>query len=179
MRFDKVLVIINVQLKPQILQQSLPRSATVIAKMLAQYADEDARHSGSGFYPAIDHLKTLDTVPLDIIESLEQLSWLVAKQARETIQARLRPIFSSVHFRSIQNLAFTLPRVRPHREGGLRSLAEHYSPDTVKVELELSMMRRESEVDDDRAEPYVRKMMYRWLESAFESIEITESRALP
>jgi len=40
------------------------------------------------------------------------------------------------------------------------------------------MMRRDSDENDDRAEPYARKMMFRWLENAFESIEVTNSIAM-
>ena len=40
------------------------------------------------------------------------------------------------------------------------------------------MMRRDSEAEDNRAEPYARKMIFRWLETEFESIEITSSRAV-
>jgi hypothetical protein len=177
-RFEKVLVIINVQLKQEMLQQHLPCSAEVIGKTLAQYADEYARESKAGYYPAIEFFKTRDDIDPDLISSAEQVSWVVAKLARQTIQSRLRPIFSSVQFRSVQTLAFSLPRVRPFKADSLERLARHYTPDTVKLQLELTMMRRDSEADDDRAEPYARKMMYRWLESEFETIEIAESKAL-
>jgi hypothetical protein len=75
-------------------------------------------------------------------------------------------------------LAFSLPKVRPNKTDAVEQLSKHYTPDTVKMELVLTMMRRDSEADDDRAEPYARKMMFRWLESAFELVTITSSRAL-
>ena len=40
MRFDKVLLILNVQLKPESLQQYLPCSANIIGQTLAGLADE-------------------------------------------------------------------------------------------------------------------------------------------
>ena len=178
MRFDKVLIIIDVQLKAETLQQYLPCSANIIGKTLADIADEYQRNNKTGYYPAIDFFKTLDTVDPDLITSAEQVSWLVSKLARETVQSKLRPIFSSVTFQSIQTLAFSLPKVRPNKADAVEQLSKHYTPDTVKMELVLTMMRRDSEVDDDRAEPYARKMMFRWLESAFEIVTITSSRAL-
>jgi hypothetical protein len=48
----------------------------------------------------------------------------------------------------------------------------------VKIELVLTMMRRDSEAEDGRAEPYARKMIFRWLESEFESIEVVNSKAI-
>ena len=178
MRFEKVLVIIEVQLKREMLQQNLPCSAAVIGQSLAEYADDYARANKTGYYPAIEFFKTRDDIDPELIASAEQVAWLVAKLARQTIQRRLRPIFSSVQFRSVQTLAFTMPRVRPFKPDSVEMLAKHYTPDTVKVELELSMMRRDRESDDGQAEPYARKMMFRWLESEFESVQIAESRAI-
>ena len=176
MRFDKVLIIIDVQLKAETLQQYLPCSANIIGKTLADIADEYQEENKTGYYPAMDFFKSLDTVDPDLIASAEQVSWLVSKLAREIIQSKLRPIFSSVQFQSIQNLAFSLPKVRPNKVDALDRLAQHYTPDTVKIELLLTMMRRDSEADDNRAEPYARKMMFRWLESEFELVTIASSR---
>jgi len=183
MRFDKVLVILNVQLKADELQQYLPCSADIIGQTLAQIAIEYERENKTSYYPAIDFFKTLandDTTPVapDLITSAEQVAWLVSKLARQTIQKRLRPIFSSVQFQSIQTLAFSMPKIRPNIADAVEQLAKHYTPDSVKIELVLTMMRRDSEAEDDRAEPYARKMMFRWLESEFESVEITGSKAL-
>jgi post-segregation antitoxin (ccd killing protein) len=178
MRFDKVLLILNVQLKPESLQQYLPCSANIIGQTLAAIADEYEKENRTGYYPAMDFFKTLETVDPDLIASAEQVSWLVSKLARETIQSKLRPIFSSVQFQSIQTLAFSLPKVRPNRADAIEQLAKHYTPDTVKIELLVTMMRRDSEAEDSRAEPYARKMVFRWLDAEFESVEVTNSKAL-
>ncbi len=178
MRFDKVLVILNVRLKAEALQQYLPCSANIIGQTLASIADEYEKENKTGYYPAIDFFKTRDNVDPDLIASAEQVAWLVSKLARETIQSKLRPIFSSVQFQSIQTLAFSLPKVRPNQADAIAQLAKHYTPDSVKIELILSMMRRDSEAEDDRAEPYARKMMFRWLEAEFETVEISNSKAL-
>jgi len=178
MRFEKVLITINVQLKAEALQQYLPCSASIIGKTLAQIADEYEKENQAGYYPAIDFFKTLENVDPDLIASAEQVAWLVSKLARETIQSKLRPIFSSVQFQSIQTQAFLLPKVRPNKPDAIEQLSRHYTPDSVKIELILTMMRRDSEAEDGRAEPYARKMIFRWLESEFESVEITSSKAL-
>ncbi len=178
MRFDKVLLILKVQLKPESLQQYLPCSANIIGQSLAAIADEYEKQNKTGYYPAMDFFKTLETVDPDLIASAEQVSWLVSKLARETIQSKLRPIFSSVQFQSIQTLAFSLPKVRPNKADAIEQLAKHYTPDTVKIELLVTMMRRDSEAEDSRAEPYARKMVFRWLDAEFESVEVTNSKAL-
>ncbi len=178
MRFDKILVIINVQLKEKDLQRYLPCSANVIGKTLADIADQYADENRTGYYPAIDFFKTRDDVDPDLITSAEQVAWLVSKLAREAVQSKLRPIFSSVQIQSIQTLAFSLPKIRPNQSDAIAQLAKHYTPDTVKIELILTMMRRDSEAEDGRAEPYARKMMFRWLTSEFETLELVNSKAL-
>ena len=178
MRFDKVLMTIDVQLKAEDLQQYLPCSANIIGQTLAKIADEYVKENKTGYYPAIEFFKTLSNVDTNLITSAEQVAWLVSKLARETIQSKLRPIFSSVQFQSIQTLAFALPRIRPNQPDAIELLAKYYTPDSVKIELVLTMMRRDSESEDDRAEPYARKMMFRWLESEFENIKVTNSKAL-
>jgi hypothetical protein len=178
MRFDKVLLTINVCLKDEDLLRYLPRSADIIGQTLATIADEYIRQHKTGYYPAIEFFKTLDGVDPALIAAAEQVAWLVSKLARETIQSKLRPIFSSVNFQSIQTLAFTLPRVRPNQSDAIERLARHYTPDTVKIELLVTMMRRDSEADDNRAEPYARKMIFRWLSSEFASVEVTSSKAM-
>ena len=178
MRFDKVLVSVEVKLKAEALKQYLPCSADVIGQTLAAIADEYEKENKTGYYPAIEFFKTLDNVDPDLIASAEQVAWLVSKLARETIQSKLRPIFSSVHFQSIQTMAFSLPKIRPNQADAIERLAEHYTPDAVKIELVLTMMRRDSEAEDGRAEPYARKMMFRWLEAEFETIGVTNSKTL-
>jgi len=178
MRFDKVLIIVDMQLKAEGLQQYLPCSAGIIGQTLAEIASEYEKENKTGYYPAIEFFKKQDNVDPDLIASAEQIAWLVSKLARETIQSKLRPIFSSVQFQSIQTLAFSLPKVRPNKKDAFEQLANHYTPDSVKVELILTMMRRDSEAEDDRAEPYARKMMFRWLEPEFETIVVTNSKAL-
>ena len=126
MRFDKILVIVDVQLKAEDLQQYLPCSANIIGQTLAGIAEEYVRQYKTGYYPAIDFFKTLDGVDPDLITSAEQVAWLVSKLARETIQSKLRPIFSSVQFQSIQTLAFSLPKARPNKKDVLKQLTRHF-----------------------------------------------------
>lgn len=79
MRFDKVLVTIDVQLKAEALHQYLPRSVDVIGSTLAAIAIDHVNQYKTGYFPAIDFFKTLDTVDPDLLASAEQVSWLVSK----------------------------------------------------------------------------------------------------
>ncbi len=178
MRFDKVLVGLEVQLHEDLLSRHLPGSANIIGQTLAQMADQYVRQNKTGYYPAIDFFKTLPSMDKGVFESANQLAWLASKLVRETIQKKLRPLFASVHFQSVQTLAFALPRVRPNQADCIEQLAKHYTPDTVKVELVLTLMRRDSAIKDDRVESYTRKMLFRWLRPSFATVVITNSKIL-
>ncbi len=58
MRFEKILVIVDVQLKAEDLQQYLPCSANIIGQTLAEIAGEYEKDNKTGYYPAIDFFKT-------------------------------------------------------------------------------------------------------------------------
>jgi len=177
-RFDKVLIGLEVQLAEKSFNNYLPSSVTVIGKALADVALTFAKENKTGYFPAIDFFKTQQNVDKGLIESAEQVAWLSSKLAREKIQQQLQAIFSSIHFQSVQTVAFSMPRIRQNQTDAVEQLIAHYTPDTVKIELVVTMMRRDSDDDDARAEPYARKMMFRWLESVFESVKVTNSKAL-
>lgn len=176
MHFDKVLITLDVRLKTTDLLQYLPCSVDIIGRALAEIAIQYETENKTAYYPAIEFFKTHNNSDPQLIESAEQVSWLVAKLVRETIQKKLQPIFSSVQFLSIQTLAFNMPKVRPNQADASEELISHYTPDTLKVELALTMMRHDSDHGDDWAEPYARKMIFRWLKAEFESITITASK---
>jgi len=178
MRFDKVLIGLEVQLSEKSFNRYLPSSVSVIGKALADVALAFEKENKTGYFPAIDFLKTQEAVDKGLIESAEQVAWLSSKLARENIQKQLQAIFSSVHFQTVQTVAFSMPKARPNQSDVMAQLLAHYTPDTLKIELVLTMMRRDSDKDDGRAEPYARKMMFRWLESVFETVKVTNSKTL-
>ena len=87
----------------------------------------------------------------------------------------MRPIFSTVKFQSVQTEAFALPPVRPNRASSLERLAEHCTVDTVKLELQVSMLRKNDDKRGEAAEGYARTMIFRWLKDLFADVEITSS----
>ncbi len=178
MRFDKVHITLQVQLHEAGMQRYLPCTPSVIGQAIAEAAERYARDNRTGYYPALDFLKEQGLIDSDLAESAEQVSWLTSKLARETIQEKLRPVFSSVQFTSVQCPAFSMPHVRPGKTDSLSRLAAHYTPDTVKLELLLTMIRRDSDARDARAEPYARKMMFRWLDAAFANVTVTASKSV-
>jgi hypothetical protein len=175
MQVDQISLILLLTVPEGIIQQPLPSSAVKIGEQLANEIDQYCREHKLGYYPAIEFFRQVPEINQGLIENAEQIAWVVSKVAREEVQSRLRPIFSSVKFQSVQTEAFTLPPVRPNHPSALEQLARHYTPDTVRLELLVSMLRKDNDQRVDAAETYARKMIYRWLRGVFENVIVTAS----
>lgn len=176
MQFDHVSVSMMLQL-PQV-QSVGPISMTArdVGERLAEAVDARARSDRLGYYPALEYFENTGKLDDELIETARNMSWNNSKLARETIEKRLKPIFSSVKFQSIQTVAFNMPTIRPNNRDAFVNLVRHYTPDVIRVDLLVSMIRRENDRRRDGAEGYARKMMFRWLSESFENIEITSSK---
>jgi hypothetical protein len=175
MHIDKARVGVLVKVPEHVMRRHLPSSAERVGTELAQTIDAYVREHQLGYYPALEFFRDVDAIDQDLIDSAEHIAWLVSKLAREEIQTRLRPIFATVKFDSIQTVAFTLPPVRPQQKDALEHLTWHYTPDTIKIELLLSMLRKDTDTAERKVETYARKMIYRWLRDKFDYVEITSS----
>ena len=178
MQVDQISLTLRLKLSASILHQHVSALPEKAGEALAIAVDKYSNENNLGYYPAIDYFEQLEPFDKGLIEVIEKLSWQVSKFTRQEIQKRLRPIFATVKFQSVQTEAYSLPGVRPGQKAALERLSEHYTPDTFKVELKLSMLRKESDQREGAAEGYARKMMFRWLGDLFESIEVTSSRVV-
>ena len=161
------------------MQRHLQSSPVKIGEELASVIDQYSREHKLGYYPAIEFFRQVPEIDQGLIEKAEQIAWTVSKVAREEVQSRLRPIFSSVKFQSVQTEAFTLPPVRPNSPTSLEQLVNHCTPDTVRLELLVSMLRKDNDQRGEAAETYARKMIYRWLRGIFENVDVTASASVP
>jgi hypothetical protein len=175
MQVDHVSLGIRLVLSDEMLRAKLAASPADIGLELARAIDKYCSEQQLGYYPAIEFFRQAAGFDQQLIDHIEQVSWQVSKLAREEVQSRLRPIFSTVKFQSVQTEAFALPPVRPSQDNALDRLVQHCTVDTVKLELQVSMLRKDNDQRGDAAEGYARKMMYRWLGSVFEEVQITAS----
>jgi hypothetical protein len=174
---DKVLLGVLVQLPEKTISDSIA-SPGLIGAEIAASVDDYVRENELGYYPALTYFRDNGAIDAELIHKAEQLAWRASKHARELIQTGLRPIFSTVRFRSVQPQAFLMPTVRPGQPGALKKLSQHYSPDIIRLELVLSLLRKDNDSGERSTELYARKMIYRWLREPFEMVEVTSSSAL-
>lgn len=175
MQFDHISLILRLTVPEEILQRHLNTSPEKVGEELALVIDKYSREHKLGYYPAIEFFRQVAEIDQGLIENADQIAWVVSKVAREEVQSRLRPIFSTVKFQSVQTEAFALPTVRPNLPSAFDQLVKHCTPDTVKLELLVSMLRKDNDQRGYAAEAYARKMIYRWLKNVFENIEVTAS----
>jgi len=175
MHVDHISLTLRLTLSEEKLQRHTPAPVTSVGEKLATMIDQYSRENQLGYYPAIEYFRQVPETDQSLIDTAEQIAWHISKLAREEIQSRLRPIFSTVRLQSIQTEAFALPSVRPSQPSAFEQLQKHCTPDTVKVELLVSLLRKDADQRGKAAEGYARKMMYRWLKTGFEDVEVTAS----
>jgi hypothetical protein len=155
------------------------RAPAVPAELGAELADKVEQfcaHSALGYFPAIDFFRSREEISADLFDLLDSISWLAATLAREEINQRLRPVFSNVKVESAQCLAYALPSVRPGQPDAAALLANHYTPDRLRLELHLNLMQRREAVEG--LERYASQVSHRWLSESFEDLQITHARRL-
>ena len=177
MQVDHTRLLLRLTLSGHPIWGDLPLSAEKIGRELAEVIDRYCRDHALGYYPAIEFFRQVADFDQALIDDIERIAWAASKRVREQMQLRLRPVFSTVKFQSIQTEAFGLPPVRPGRSGELERLAEHYTPNRIKVELQVSSLRKEGDDRGEAMEGYARKMIFRWLSDIFEEVEVTASVA--
>lgn len=176
LRFAKVALAVRAQVPGEALERYLPFPPRFVGEELAGQANSYVLEQGTGYFPALDYLRDQGIVDKDLYDAAEQAGWMATQLVREEVQVRLRPVVASLTFQSILCTAFTMPTVRPRELNALQRLADHYTPDRVKVELLVSLLQR----GDPREglERLASELVFRWLSSAFASVEVTGARSV-
>ncbi len=118
----------------------------VLGDNLAGQVDAYVMEQHLGYYPALDFFRDQpEVVDTALLTLIDEIAIFCAEYARRELRHRLAGAFTSIQIEQIQCTAYTMPRVRPNRSGAPEALALHYSPDTLKVELLLRMLRDESQ----------------------------------
>ncbi len=151
----------------------LPR---VLGENLAGQVDAYVMEKGMGYYPALDFFRDLpDTVDPALLLLIDEIAIYCADYARRELRRRLSRAFSNVRFEQVQCTAYTMPRVRPSRSGAPDALAAHYSPDTLKMELLLSSIRKQA---PEGLEILTQNKLRRWGRDPFDAFQVNGARLL-
>ena len=178
LNLDRVAVSLQVKLSAETIEQHAAASPYIVGEELARQIAAYVQHERLGYFPALDYFRSIDEVDDDLIQAAENISWLVSGLVREELRTRLRAVFSSLKFESVQTVAYTMPAVRPGNSNALHDLAQHFTPDQVRVNFIASSIRRRAN-DPKIAIKLAKHQICRWLKDRFENLEITNIRYLP
>lgn len=169
-RLKQYLATVRVRLAEDVLLQHSPSSAEIVGNELTQQIHDYVQRHKLGYYPALDFFEQHGDIDYDLLQTAENMSWLLCRLVRQEFQSKLRQVFSQVQFQSVQTLAYTMPPVRYGNANALHDLSLHYTPLSVKLELVLTMISKNSSVS---AEDFIKNALHRWLKDSFEMIEIS------
>jgi hypothetical protein len=171
-----VALTIQVVLAPEQLEALSNAAERSIGRTLAERVDAIVRAQRLGYYPALDYFEDHPDMDPALIGTVKALAAQIRKRVKREVQKHLWPVFSSVQIERATTLAFTLPRVTPAQADALARLAQHYFPNTVRLELVLTTLDKQHRLDE--AEKFSSSKVVRNLRDAFESVSVTAIRRL-
>jgi hypothetical protein len=170
LRAVKAVLGATVQIPDAAFERHSPFNPHQIGEQLAARIDAYVRGVSLGYYPALDYFQETGVVDSSLREVLDQLAWLGTSLVRDELSSRLRAIFASVQVQSMQALVYNLPPVRPNQENAVQHLARHLTPNRARFEVLLTLLRKQ--MDTEHLESFTRRVVWRHLGEAFDTIEI-------
>ncbi len=166
----------RVRLPHKSLERYLPASPAIVGEALAEAVQDYVDAHDLGYYPALDYFHTHGKVDKELLDAVEHIAWLANSLVRDEVRARLDGVFAQVQFGSLQSVVFTLPPVRPGNVGTHGALLQHFTPDTVMLDLRLGLFQRDAAREG--LDALARIMVMRWLKPAFADLSITAAHTL-
>jgi hypothetical protein len=176
LRAEKAALSATVVIPDAVFERHSPFCPQTVGAQLAERLDSYARDESLGYYPALDFLQERTVLDEQLLAALDQLTWLGTSLVREELKSRLRPLFASVQVQSMQAVVYSMPPVRPGRPEAFERLVEHLTPNRARFDLLLTVFRKRGVTAD--LESYIRRVSYRHLRQAFDTIDITSVRVL-
>lgn len=175
-RLKQYFATVKVRLAEEAMLQHSPSSAVVIGAELSEQVHDYVKQRSLGYYPALAFFEMENTegrgwIDPDLLETTESMSWLLCRLVRSEVQNRLKQVFSNVKFQAIQTMAYNMPAVRYNANNALHELALHYTPLSVKLNLELSMISKQPL--SEGIEDFVANTLNRLLGDSFELVEVS------
>jgi len=170
-------VTITVSVPEQAFRDVFPSSVALLGENIAQQVIDYEKQSELGYFPAIQFFhENAGIVDAYLLNALEQVAEVAIRIATLKTYQLLQPVFSQVKVITQQNLVYGMPRVRPKNDNSKKLLALQYTPNQVKLAMELSLFQKNT--PQKQLASAVKKMVLRWLSDSFDSIEVNDSRLL-
>lgn len=173
---NRVALSARLRIPARVFDKYLPASPVRVGEELAENVHELVQREHLGYYPALEFFRGREGFDENLLDAADHIAWIATSLVRDEVQTKLRPVFSTVRFNGIQCLAFTLPSIRPGQPNALQRLARHYTPDAVKLDLELTLLRKDQA--NEGLDRFASHVVCRWLKQSFASLEITSTQLI-
>lgn len=177
LNLSRIAISLQIKISAEAIEQHSVASPYIVGEELARQVAAYVQHERLGYYPALEYFRTVEAIEPDLLNAAESISWLVCGLVQQELKARLRAVFSNLKIESIQTVAYTMPAIKPGSSNALHDLAQHYTPDLVRIILVASSIHRHDN-DPEVAMKLARHQICRWLKDRFSSLEITSMRCL-
>jgi hypothetical protein len=174
MNVTSVAISVLITVKLDDLNSHSAAAAEIVGEEMARQVAGYTQKKKLGYYPPLEYFKELDDVDPDLIDAIDNVAWLATRLVREEVRRRLRPVFASLRIDALQNLVFTMPRVRPGNASSMQQLTEHFTPNKVRIELTASIINRDTTEKDFKR--YTSHLVHRWLADHFENVDVVSCR---
>ncbi|MDH5485838.1 MAG: hypothetical protein OEY43_11455, partial [Gammaproteobacteria bacterium] len=156
------------------LETHLASSAEVVGEALTEAIVNQVNKDKLGYFPALGYFEKQAMLDADLLDAAETIGWFSARFAREEVERKLRPYFSSISFQAVKCTAYSMPTVRINQLNAYPLLVEHYTPNRVKLDIIASVLQKVYKAEG--LENWARQLFRRNLESSFNTFEVIQAK---
>ena len=170
---SKIHITLVVRVANETLSRHLPSSAEVVGEQLTEQVLEQVRKNNIGYFPALDFFQKDAGIETDLMDAAETIGWFASKIAREEVQRKMRAFFSTISFQSVQCTAFSMPSVRPNQPNAYAALVQHYTPNTVKLDIITTVLKKQQKPEG--LANWAKQLFTRNLDDSFDACKVTQT----
>jgi len=172
----KIHITLQVKVPLEFLERHLPSSAQVVGEALTEQVINAVKKHRLSYFPALEYLEKHGDLDEDLLDATETISWFSCKFVREEVNKKLRAFFSELSFQSVKCTVYSMPGVRANQLNAWQALVEHYTPDTVKLDVIASVLKKEAQPKG--LENWSKQLFRRNLEKSFDEFEVVQTSVL-
>lgn len=174
--FSALSLHLRLKVSSQALESAVAASPCVVGEHMATALMDFEREQRLGYFPAMDYLRGRDDFDQELINAVDGLAWIACQQSRTTTVSRLRPVFTHVEVDTVHSEVHLMCAVRPRQPNTFLELAQHFTPDSVRIVLRVSLLQKQP--GHKGLEGYARKMAWKWLSEHFDNVEVIQAQML-
>ncbi|HQU15613.1 MAG: hypothetical protein B7Z66_10855 [Chromatiales bacterium 21-64-14] len=146
-RPDGLLMGLEVRVHDWVMGRHLPVPPGTVGTALARLVAEVERRELLRYFPALEYFTGHLGIDPSLLECAHAIGWLAAELARVELRQRLATVSAGLDFLLVRSMAFTQPRVRPGDDDAEQTLARHYTPDRLRIDIQLDLGQPATEED--------------------------------